>query len=88
MFHSQDIPAFVFLTMPWFTKSVMPWWVLEHETKSIFEYVFWATTYKVTKLGRLIDISKNNNFLESFEQLGELWLGSKSFWIWRPAPIT
>ena len=28
MFHSQDIPGFVFLTIKWFTKSVTSRWVL------------------------------------------------------------
>ena len=25
-FHSQDIQVFVFLIIPWFTRSVMSWW--------------------------------------------------------------
>ena len=39
MFCSQDIPVFLFLTIPWFTKSVTSWWVLVHETGCIFEYL-------------------------------------------------
>ena len=39
MFCSQDIQVFVFLAISWFTKSVTAWWVLVHETKSIFEYI-------------------------------------------------
>ena len=62
MFRSQDIQVFVFLTNPWFTKLVMSRWVLAHETRCIFEYTFWTTTHDVTKLGQLIDISKDNNF--------------------------
>ena len=31
MFCSQDIQVFVFLTIPWFTKSVTSRWVLVHE---------------------------------------------------------
>ena len=62
MFHSQDIQVFVFLTIPWFTKSVTSQWVLVHETRCIFEYIFWTTNHEVTKLGQLIDISKYNNF--------------------------
>ena len=38
MFRSQDIQVFVFLTIPWFTKSVASRWV--HETRCIFEYIF------------------------------------------------
>ena len=56
MFHSQNIQVFVFLTILWFTKSVTSWWVwwvLVHEKGCIFEYIFWTTTYKVTKLGKL-----------------------------------
>ena len=34
---------------------------------------------QITKLGQLIDISKNNNFYESFEQFGGLWLRYSSF---------
>ena len=45
MFHSQDIHVFVFLTIPWFTKSVRSWWVLVHEAGCIFEYIFWTTTH-------------------------------------------
>ena len=39
MFHSQVIQVFVFLTIPWFTKSVTSWWVLVYETMGIFEYL-------------------------------------------------
>ena len=59
---SQDIQVFVFLTIPWFTKSVTSRWVLVHETRWIFEYIFWTTNHEVTKLGALINISKDNNF--------------------------
>ena len=62
MFCCQDIQVFAFLTIPWFTEYVMLRWVLVHETRYIFEYIFWTTTHEVTKLGQLIDISKGNNF--------------------------
>ena len=62
MFSSQDIQVFVFPTIPRFAKSLMSWWVLEHETRCICECIFWTTTHEVTKLGQLIDISKCNNF--------------------------
>ena len=39
-FYSQDIQVFVFLAIPWFTKFVTSWWVLVHETRCIFEYLF------------------------------------------------
>ena len=39
MFRSQDIQVFVFLVIPWFTKSLTSWWVLVQETKHIFEYI-------------------------------------------------
>ena len=45
MFHSQDTQVFVFLTIPWFIKSVMSWWVLVHEAGCIFEYIFWTITH-------------------------------------------
>ena len=38
----------------------------------IFEYIFWTKTHYVTKLGQLIDISKDNSFQESFAQFGRL----------------
>ena len=53
MFRSQDIQVFAFLTIPW---------VLVHETRCIFEYIFWTTTHEVTKLGQFIDISKGDDF--------------------------
>ena len=62
MFRSQDIQVFVFLTIPWFTKSVTSQWVLVHKIRCIFEYIFWTTNHEVTKLGQLIDINKDNNF--------------------------
>ena len=37
MFRSYDIQAFVFLTIPLFTKSMTSWWVLVHEAEYIFE---------------------------------------------------
>ena len=45
MFRSQDIQVFVFLTISWFTKSVTSRWVLVHEIRCIFEYIFWTTTH-------------------------------------------
>ena len=79
MFHSQDIPIFVFLTTPWFTKSMMSRWVLVDKTGCIFEYIFRTTIHWVIYFDQLIDINKGNNFRESFEQFGGLGLSSKSF---------
>ena len=45
MFRFQDIETFVFLTIPWFNKSVTSWWILVPETRCIFEYIFWTTTH-------------------------------------------
>ena len=73
--------VFVFLTIPWFTKSVTSRWVLVHEIRCIFDYIFWTTNHEVTKLGQLIDINKDNNFQWSFEQFGRLKLDSKFFLI-------
>ena len=42
---SQDIQVCFFLTIPWFTKSVMPRWVLVNETGCIFEFILWTTTH-------------------------------------------
>ena len=42
---SRYYQNFTFLTILWFTKSVMWWWVLEHETRCIFEYIFWTTVH-------------------------------------------
>ena len=61
VFCSQDIQVFVFLTSPWFTESVMSWWLLVHGARYIFEYIFWTTTNEVAKCGQLIDITKGNN---------------------------
>ena len=88
MVRFQDIHVFSFLTIPWFTKSVTPWWVIVHETGCIYEYKFWTTTHYVTKLSQLIHINKGNNFQESLEQFGWLGLNSSSFSIQRPAPLT
>ena len=81
MFRSQDVQVFLFLTIPWVTKSVTSQWVLVHETTCIFEYIFWATNHEATKLGQLIDISKDNSFQKPFEQFGRLELDSRSFLI-------
>ena len=67
MFRFQSIQVFVFLTIPWFTKSMTSRWVLVHKTRCIFEYIFWTTNLEVTKLGQLIDMNKDNNFQWSFE---------------------
>ena len=73
MFYSQDIRVFVFSTnIPWFTESVTLRWVLVHETRYIFEYIFWTTTHEVTKLDHPIDRYKQG---QSFSVI---------FWtIWR-----
>ena len=34
--NSQDVQVFVFLTVPWFTKSLLSWWVLVDETVHFF----------------------------------------------------
>ena len=73
MFRSEDTQVFVFLTIPWFTKSVTSRWALVYETRCIFEYIFWTTTQEVTKLGQLIDKNKGDNFsnfLNNFEDWG------------------
>ena len=62
MFRSQDIQDFVFLTIPWLTKSVTSRRVLVHETRCIFEYTFWTTNHEAIIFGQLIDISKDNTF--------------------------
>ena len=49
MFCSQDSKIFVFLTILWILNIS-------------FEYIFWTTTYKVTKLGQLIDVCKDKKF--------------------------
>ena len=79
MHHSQDIQVFVFLTIPWRTNSVTSWWILVHEAGCIFDYILWTTTHQVTKLGQLIDINKENNFPEFFEQFGGLGQSSRFF---------
>ena len=79
MFCSQYIQVFVILTIPWFSKSKMWWWVLVCEIGCIFQYIFWTTTHELTKLGQMIDICKGNNFKESFEQFGGLGLSFRSF---------
>ena len=42
MFCSQDTEVSVFLTITWFTKSVVSWCLLVHETRSIFKDIFWT----------------------------------------------
>ena len=42
---SQYIQFFVILIIPWFTRSVTSLWVLVHETRYIFKYIFWTTTH-------------------------------------------
>ena len=54
IFCSQNIQDFVILTILWFTKSVTSWQVLTYEIGWTLEYVYWTTTYKVTKLRQLI----------------------------------
>ena len=45
MFRFQDIQVFAFLIIPWFIKSVTSEWLLVHETRYIFEYIFWTATH-------------------------------------------
>ena len=78
MFCSQDVRVFVFLTIPWFTKSTKSRWVLVHKTVCIFECIFWTISHLVIKLAQLVDINKGNNTGESFEQFGGLGLSSRS----------
>ena len=52
---------------------------ISNEAGCVFEYIFWTTTHKVTKLGQLKDICKGNNFQESLEKFGGLGLVSGPF---------
>ena len=45
IFRSQGIQVFVFLIIPWFTRSMTSWWVLVNKALWIFEYIFWTTTH-------------------------------------------
>ena len=40
MFCFQDTQVFVFLTIPWFTKSLTSWWILVHKTGCILNISF------------------------------------------------
>ena len=58
MFRFRDGQVFVFVTISWFTEALTSRWVSVHETRCIFEYIFWTSTNKLTKLDQLIDINK------------------------------
>ena len=49
---------FVFLTIPWFTKSMTIWSVL---VECIFECIFWTITHRPNR--QLTDVSKGNILL-------------------------
>ena len=50
--------------------------------------IFWTKTHYVPKLGQLIDVSKANNFQESFEQFWGVRLSPRFFSIEQAAAIT
>ena len=76
MFGSQYIQSFWFLTIPWFTKSVMPRSVISTWDKMHFWISFeHGSLHHQTWL---IDRWKANNIQESFEH-GGLGLSCKSF---------
>ena len=78
----------IYLIDLWFTKSVTALWVLVHETGWIFEDIFWTKTHSATKLGQLIEKSKENNLQKPFGQFSGLGLSFRSFSIKQPTPIT
>ena len=49
IFCSQDIQVFVFLTIPWFTKSVMSQWVLVHKTTLLNQSTWSCQTWSVDR---------------------------------------
>ena len=52
MFRSQDIKVFVFLTIPWSTKSVTSQWALLHEIRCIFEYIAFLINHQTWPVDR------------------------------------
>ena len=58
----KNTQVFVFLTTPWFTKSVVSWWVLVHETGGIFEYIFWTKTHQVYQTWSIDRYMKGQQF--------------------------
>ena len=87
MFRSQDISVFVFLTIPWFTKSAASWWV--HEARCILNISFKLQLINSANMvDLLIDITKRNIFLKSIERFGRPGLSSRPCSIWQLAPVT
>ena len=74
LFHRKSL-VFVFLTIPWYTKSVMSWWVLVQGT--FLSIPFESQLISPTNVVQLIDISKDNIFVKSFEQFGGMGLNSR-----------
>ena len=70
MYHSQAIQVSVFLTIPWFTKSLTSL-LLVHET-----VYFWIYLLNHSKLGQLIDINRTTIFRNLLNNLDE--------WGWVP----
>ena len=74
LFHRKSL-VFVFLTIPWYTKSVMSWWVLVQG--AFLSIPFESQLINPTNVVQLIDISKDNIFVKSFEQFGGMGLNSR-----------
>ena len=69
MFHSRDIQVFVFLTFPWFTESVTPWWVLAHKT--VHFWIYLLNYNSITHQTRSIDRYRQGQyFSEIFRTIG------------------
>ena len=69
MFHYRNIQVFVFLNIPWFTKSVTSWWVLVHETGCIFEYIFWTTSHQSHQIWSIYRYKQGKYFSEIFGRI-------------------
>ena len=82
MFCFWDIEFFIFWNIQPTFKILTSWWVLTHELKYIFEYIFAITNQLVMKIGQLVDLVMGNIFRKYFAWFGELGSKSRPFLIY------
>ena len=78
IFRSRDLQVFVFLTIPWFIKSVTPWWILVHETVQFWIYILNqnSLSHQTWSIDRYKQVQF---FMKSFERFERLGLSSRPF---------
>ena len=77
IFRSRGIQVFVFLTIPWFTKSLTLWWVLRSTWDRLHFWIYLLNRNSLTHQTWSIDRCKQGQYF--FETFWTIWKTGAKF---------